>query len=62
VQWIEMSKHAARTRAMFMCSLLAGMRACEIAALQVNDVLSSESEVRMQVYLSQLHTKGNYSR
>ena len=62
VQWIEINNHAARNRAIFMCSLLAGMRACEIAALQVNDVRSREGEIRPQVYLSQLHTKGNHSR
>jgi integrase/recombinase XerD len=62
LQSISLNSHADRNRAIFMCSLLAGMRACEISSLLYNDVMDREGNVRAQIYLCQLYTKGDHSR
>jgi len=62
LQFISINNHAARNRAIFMSSLLGGMRACEISALQVIDAIDSDGNVRNQIYLSPLATKGNKGR
>jgi|ERR1035438_1596721 integrase/recombinase XerD len=62
LQFISANNHAARNRAIFMCSLLGGMRACEIANLQVVAAIDSDGEVRNEIYLSPLATKGNKGR
>src|ERR1017187_10202084 len=62
LQFISANNHAARNRAIFMCSLLGGMRACEIASLQVIDAVDNDGSVRNEIYLSPLATKGNKGR
>ena len=62
LQFISANNHAARNRAIFMCSLLGGMRACEIASLQVVAAIDSDGNVRNEIYLSPLATKGNKGR
>lgn len=54
--------YSARDRAMFMLSLLAGMRVGEIAALQVSDVYEASGKIRDHIRLSKYQTKGSEAR
>ena len=51
-----------RDRAMFMLSLLAGMRVGEIAALKVMDAYEADGSVKAQIRLSKHQTKGSEAR
>ena len=55
-------KHAARDRAIVLVSFLAGLRAKEIAALTVANVLDDEGKVRAEFILSPQQTKGRKAR
>lgn len=55
-------KHAARNRAMVCVSFYAGLRAKEIAALRVRDVLAPDGAVREEFYLTAEQAKGNQGR
>jgi len=59
---VATKKHAARNRAMFTVLNLTGMRVGELAALRLSDVLTSEGEIREEVYLSAQMTKGSRGR
>ena len=54
--------HAARNRAMLLCTHQAGMRVGEVAALRICDVLGAEGTVLEEIALSAAQTKGNQSR
>jgi integrase/recombinase XerD len=54
--------HAARDRAIVMMSFLAGLRAKEIAALMLSDVIDAEGHVRSEFILSPEQTKGRKAR
>lgn len=54
--------YAARDRAMFMLSLLAGMRVGEISALRVNDAYEADGTVKPQIRLDGSQTKGGEAR
>ena len=54
--------YAHRDRAMFMLSLLAGMRVGEIAALKVMDAYEADGSVKAQIRLSKHQTKGSEAR
>lgn len=56
---IAAHRYSTRNRAIFAFSFFAGLRACEIAALSVNDVLDGQGNVRDTVYLAAGQTKGN---
>jgi integrase/recombinase XerD len=60
---VSTTKHAARNRLIVMLSYLAGLRACEIAALKVSDVITdlggSAWEVKGSVVLNASQTKGS---
>lgn len=60
---VSTTKHAARNRLVVMLSYLAGLRACEIAALRVGDVITELSdgswEVKTEAVLKSNQTKGN---
>lgn len=56
--YIANHKHAARNRAMFMLTLKAGLRCCEVAALRLSDVLDKERAIRDEIRLSVEQTKG----
>ena len=60
---VSTTKHASRNRLMVMLSFMAGLRACEIAALKVGDVINelkdSGWEVKSEVVLKSSQTKGN---
>jgi len=58
---VSTTKHAARNRVVVMLSYLAGLRACEIAALKVGDVINvinDSWEVKTEVVLKSNQTKG----
>ncbi len=54
--------HAARNRAMLLCTHMAGMRVGEVAALRICDVLGADGTVMEEIALSAHQTKGNASR
>jgi integrase/recombinase XerD len=54
--------YAHRDRAMFMLSLLAGMRVGEIAAVRVSDAYEADGTVRDHIRLSAKQTKGSEAR
>jgi integrase/recombinase XerD len=51
-----------RDRAMFMLSLLAGMRVGEIAAISVSDAYEADGTVKSQIRLTKHQTKGSEAR
>jgi integrase/recombinase XerD len=55
-------QHAARDRAIVMVSFLAGLRAKEIAALMLSDVIDAEGHIRSSFILSPEQTKGRKAR
>ena len=55
-------RHAARNRQALLLSHLAGLRVGEIAALTIGDVLNGQGEVRDQIRLNPVYTKGGVSR
>lgn len=59
---IAKRSYSSRDRAMFMLSLLAGMRVGEIAALKVSDVYEADGSVKAQIRLAKSQTKGGEAR
>jgi integrase/recombinase XerD len=55
-------RHSARNRAMLLLTHFAGMRVAEVAALRINDVLTSDNTVKAEVRLMPNQTKGKYAR
>ena len=55
-------QHAARDRAIVMVSFLAGLRAKEIAALDLSDVVDVDSNIRAEFVLNPEQTKGRKYR
>jgi integrase/recombinase XerD len=55
-------RHSTRDATILQLSYLAGLRACEIAALTVSDVYSTDGGVRSTVTLSASQTKGSRAR
>ena len=56
---IDAHRYSARNRAIFALSFFAGLRACEIAALNSGDVFDDNGEVRDTIYLDAGQTKGD---
>lgn len=54
--------HSDRNRMAFMMSLLAGMRACEIASLTVGDVIDVVGKPKSEIRLAATMTKGSKGR
>lgn len=59
---IAKRSYSSRDRAMFMLSLLAGMRVGEIAALKVCDVCEADGAVKDSIRLAKDQTKGSEAR
>lgn len=55
----ESGRHAQRNKLILALSFGAGMRACEIAALRVGDVIASDGSVVDAAYLESHQTKGS---
>ena len=62
LQSLHRHSYPARNRCMLMLSWLAGMRAAEIAALRIGDVLDGEGGVRTEIMLKPQQTKGSKAR
>ena len=62
MQYCDSHKHPSRNRAMLLMTHLSGMRVGEVAALKVCDVLTSEGEIKDEIYLKTDQTKGNHGR
>ena len=60
--YISAHKHAARNKAMLLCTHLAGMRIGEVAALRLCNVLNSDGTIRDEVRLTAEQTKGDRGR
>lgn len=56
------TRHAARNRIALMLSYYAGMRVGEIANLKIGDVVDANGQVREQIQLDALYTKGKKAR
>jgi integrase/recombinase XerD len=54
--------HAKRNRAMLLLTHWAGLRAKEVAALRIADVIDNTGNVKEEIYLSAEQTKGKHSR
>jgi len=52
-------KHSERNTAIFYLSFGAGLRACEIAGLNLEDVVDEQGKVKTQILLKKEQTKGN---
>lgn len=62
---VSTTKHAARNRLVVMLSYLAGLRACEISALKVGDVITELAqgwEVKSEIVLKSHQTKGRQAQ
>ena len=59
---IAQSRHADRNRLVFQLSLLGGMRACEIASLQIGSVIDGYGKPKTEINLTEFMTKGHSSR
>lgn len=59
---IAKRSYSTRDRAMFLLTLLAGMRVGEVAALKVSDVYEDDGRVKDQIVLTKHQTKGNEAR
>ena len=56
---INSIRYPERNHTIVALSFYAGMRACEIAALRVCDVINSDGKVKDTIYLSAAQTKGS---
>lgn len=54
----KLTRYTQRNRLMVMLSYCAGLRACEIASLRINDVMGSDGEAKHTVLLERWQTKG----
>lgn len=59
---IAQDRHADRNRMAFMFSMLAGLRACEIASLTFGAVVDGQGKPKSEIYLAHTMTKGRKGR
>ena len=62
LDYIATRPHAVRNRAMLLATYYSGMRCGEIASLQYRDVLDSDGELRDEIRLDAVQTKGRHGR
>jgi integrase/recombinase XerD len=62
LNYCDQNKHPTRNKAMLLMTHFAGLRVGEVAALRVKDVLTNEGEIKDEVYLSAVQTKGSRGR
>lgn len=60
--YIAVRRHAARNRAIILASFLSGMRAHELAALKIGDVVDEIGRIRNEIVLTAAQTKGRRAR
>ena len=56
---VDSNKYSQRNRAVLYLSFYAGLRACEIAALRLHDVIDDDRQIKSQIVLEKHMTKGN---
>ena len=59
---IAQRRHSDRDKLIFLFTLLAGMRACEVADLNVEDVLQVDGSAKTEIVLKASQTKGRNPR
>lgn len=59
---VAITRHADRNRLIILLSFMGGMRALEIAALRISDVLGRDGQVKDTIYLKRWQTKGKKSQ
>lgn len=62
LQFCSARRHCTRDRTIIQMSLLAGLRAKELAALRIHDVYDGTGAVRSQFTLTRSQTKGGHAR
>ncbi len=60
--YVAAHKHAARNKAMFLSTMLAGMRIGEVASLRLCDVLNADGSILEEIRLAASQTKGDRGR
>jgi integrase/recombinase XerD len=60
--YIASSTNATRNRAMFLLTVLAGLRVSEVAQLTLGDVRNSDGTIKSQVFLSSDRVKHGHAR
>ncbi len=59
---VGQGRHAARNRALVLMSFWSGMRAGELAALRIGDVVAPDGTIKSEIRLMADQTKGTYGR
>ena len=59
---IATRRHSVRDRAIFAISFYAGLRAHEIASLNIDNIVSADGSIRDEIILASDQTKGSQSR
>jgi len=62
LDYISLNANATRNRAMFLTSVLAGLRVSEIAGLTIGDVRNADGVVKSEVYLASHRVKHGHAR
>jgi integrase/recombinase XerD len=62
LDYVATRPHAARNRAMLLCTFYGGMRVGEVASLRYEDVIDSAGQVRDEIQLLPEQTKGRHGR
>lgn len=62
LDYIASQRHAARNRAMILCTVHAGLRVSEVAALRYSDVVAADSTIRSEFLLTADQAKGGHER
>lgn len=62
LDYTNQTKFAKRNKTILLLTHLAGMRIGEVAALRYSDVLTTDGNIRTEIYLSAEQTKGSRSR
>ena len=62
LHYISTNANAVRNRAMFLMSVLAGLRVSELAGLTIADVLNANGSVKSEVFLAAHRVKHNHAR
>ena len=58
---IATRRHSVRDRAIFAISFYAGLRAHEIASLNIDNIVNADGSIRVEIILASDQTKGNLS-
>ena len=62
LNYVNLSKHAQRNRAILLLTHWAGLRVGEVAALRMCDVLDANNDVKSEIRLAPEQTKGGHAR